>query len=126
MLVWVAPLIAAIGVVATAFVLRTRSRVRASLYDSLREERQKRIAEARSRAGSPRPFTVPVDEGASAPELQAVPPTPLPGASQDLLPAVPDPVPEARLHAFFGYLSLAAALLTVLLGVVMLIGQFRP
>jgi len=125
LVVWVAPLIAAIGVFATAFVLRTRRRVRASLYDSLREERQERIAQARKRAGNPAPISGPLDEGSSSPELQVVPPTPLPVASQ-ALPAVPAPVPQRRLHAFFGYLSLAAALLTVLLGVVMLIGQFRP
>ncbi len=114
LLIWVAPLISVVGVVATAIVLRTRWRVRASLYESLREERQSKIAMARVRISSPALRAVAV---APAQSLAI-------DSSAAREPAGEEPS-ESRLHAAFGYVSLSAALLTILLGVLLLVGQAR-
>ncbi len=85
--------IAIFGVIAASFVIRTRYRVRQSLYTSLREQRAREIEKARHRALA----------GTSAEEA---------GRAGG----------ESPLELTLGLISLAAALGLVLTGVVMAIG----
>jgi hypothetical protein len=50
----IGPLVAVIGVVAAAIVIRGRARTRRSLYASLRADRERRIREAKDHALAPR------------------------------------------------------------------------
>ena len=99
-------LIAALGLVAVFAVLRTRWRVRHSLYDSLRAERQRQVEEARGRA---------LGAGTAAGES---PPRVI--DSQGGLT-----VRETTAQVLAGHAALAVALLLVLLGVVVLVGATR-
>jgi hypothetical protein len=85
--------IAIFGVIATSFVIRTRYRVKQSLYKSLREQRARKIETARHRALAE----------TTAEEARRA------GG-------------ESPLELTFGLISLAAALGLVLTGVVMAIG----
>ncbi len=88
------PLVAVLGVIATAFIIRTRYRVKQSLYTSVRQQRAREILKARNRA------------------LAAT------TAGDDSAPARG----ESALEIAFGLTSLVAALGLVLMGVVMAIG----
>ena len=96
-------LLAVLGVVAVAAVVRTRWRVRHSLYESLRTERQQQIEQARARAlgdSAPpagRPSKVVESEGALA-------------------------VRETPFQVVLGYAALLGAVVIVLFGVVVLLG----
>ena len=99
-------LIAALGLVAVLAVLRTRWRVRHSLYDSLRAERHRQVEEARARAlGNATPT------GDSSPRVIE--------SKGDLK------VRETTAQVLAGYAALVVALLLVLLGVVVLVGGTR-
>ena len=100
------PLIAVLGVVAVAAVIRTRWRVRHSLYETLRNERHRQIEEARARALGTTP--------ASAAESPRV------VESKGSLE-----VRETPLQIVLGYIALVVALLVVLLGVIVLVGGAR-
>lgn len=90
------PVIALLGVVATVLVIRTRYRVKHSLYTSVRAGQTRHIERARKRA------------------LAAA----APGAHGVGLAAAG----ETALETAFGLISLAAALGLVLMGVLMAIG----
>jgi hypothetical protein len=49
--IWVAPTVAALGLIATFIVVRARYREKQSLYETLRQERREQIERARQRAG---------------------------------------------------------------------------
>jgi hypothetical protein len=99
---FLAPLIAVIGLLATLFVIRTRWRVKKSLYSTLRAERTAQLEAQKKRATDP------------SYRLRHLP-TPV--------RAVEDGSGESLLHAVAGYVSLSAALMTVLLGVLLAIGS---
>ena len=88
------PVVAVLGIIATAFVIRTRYRVRHSLYTSVRATRTRHVEEARRRALA-----------AAAPGGKGV-------AS----------AAESVVETAFGLISLAAALGLVLMGVLLAIG----
>ena len=89
--------IAVLGVIATAFVVRTRYRVKHSLYTSVRRSRARQIERARRRALA---NAGPGDAGTSL--------TPRDG--------------ETALEMTLGLISLAAALGLVLMGILLAIG----
>jgi hypothetical protein len=89
--------IALLGLIATLFVVRTRYRVKHSLYTSVRKNRTRQIEQARSRV-----LTAAARSGGDAAAEAA-------GA-------------ENALEITFGLISLAAALGLVLIGVVLAIG----
>lgn len=93
-----------IGLLATLFVIRTRWRVKKSLYSTLRAERTAQLEAQKRRATEPHGV-----QGSRPPSVsQRVP---------------DDPSGESLLHAIAGYVSLSAALMTVLLGVLLAIGS---
>lgn len=89
-------LIALLGVIATTFVIRTRYRVKHSLYTSVRMTQTRQVEEARRRVL------------AAAAAAEGIRP---PG--------------ETALELTFGLISLVAALGLVLMGVVLAIGAAR-
>lgn len=91
------PVIALLGVLATVFIVRTRYRVKHSLYKSVRQTRTRQIEEARRRALS-----------AAGPSGESV---------------TVEPGGETALEMAFGLISLAAALALVLMGVILAIGS---
>jgi hypothetical protein len=88
--------IAILGVIATTFVIRTRYRVKHSLYTSVRMTQTRQVEEARRRV------------------LAAA------AAAQGIRPAG-----ESVLELTFGLISLVAALGLVLMGVILAIGASR-
>lgn len=97
------PLLAVLGVVAVAAVIRTRWRVRHSLYESLRMERHHQIEEARARALG-----------------ETSPPAGRPSKVVDSGGALA--VRETPVQLILGYAALLGALMVVLFGVVVLFG----
>lgn len=97
------PLLAVLGLVGVVAVMRTRWRVRHSLYESLRTERQRQIEEARARAlgETPAPAGRPAKVVESGGGLA---------------------VRETPVQVVLGYAALLGALLAVLFGIVVLLG----
>jgi hypothetical protein len=119
-----APLVAFLGILGVLAVLRTRRRVGTSLYEALREERRRQIEDARLWGGSldeSPPTTRPPSAGYRPPTSRGT----VSAAAPTVDPAVP-PVPtESRTHVLVANVSLAVALLVVLVGVFLAIAQAR-
>ncbi len=92
-------------------MLRTRRRVRHSLYEALREERRRQIEQVRAGPAGRSPSAVddpPADSPADAP---ADPPE-----------EEPESIQESLAQLVTGHLALVGALVAILLGVVVLLG----
>ncbi len=104
------PLVALLGLLAVVFVLRTRWRVRRSLYESLRAERQRQIEAAHRRGGG-------TGGEASAGRGPAEPPVEAGVMAQR--------VRESRLQSAAGTAALVATVLLVVVGILLVVGQPR-
>lgn len=100
------PLVAVLGLLAAFIAVRTRWRVRQSLYESLRTERRRQVEQARGRvvAGDGPPLTPP-------PELAE--------------PREIEVAEETFMQKVAAQLALVGALLAILLGVLLLIAAAR-
>ena len=96
-------------------MLRTRRRVRHSLYEALREERRRQIEQVRAGPAGRSPGAVddpPADPPADAPaDAPADPPE-----------EEPESIQESLAQLVTGHLALVGALVAILLGVVVLLG----
>jgi hypothetical protein len=136
----IGPLVAVIGVVAATIVIRARARTRRSLYASLRADRERRIREAkdhalapRSRPGAPITTGTPISVGRPALAAPALATSSAAAAAFGLssrpgnrspatqAPSAAGPRRPRLAHRALSVAGLAAALLVVLLGVILMI-----
>ncbi len=119
-------LTAVLGLTALAAVVRTRRRVRAPLYESLREERRRQVEETRDRIRGLRSPSSPPLAAAANPALGTAlnPPAPLasdPPRPRSSMAAREEPLAQA----VAGHAALLAALVSILLGVFLLLAGTR-
>jgi hypothetical protein len=135
----IGPLVAVVGLVAAAIVIRGRARTRRSLYASLRADRERRIREAKEHALAPRsrpggPITTGAPISVRAPVLAAPALATSSAAAAFGLSSRPgglSPAPEAPttgkprrpavVHTALSVAGLVAALVVLLLGVILMI-----
>jgi hypothetical protein len=134
----IGPLVALAGVLAAAYLLRSRVRHRRSLYAAVRAERERRVRAARERTlalaggetpggGTPLPWSQPWDSSPLRPPPAASAPAPPPAAGQESGEEEPEPaLPRPRLAVrILSYAGLLLALLVVVLGVVLMLAFSR-
>jgi hypothetical protein len=118
----IAPAAAVLGLIATFVVIRARYREKESLYETLREERQKQIQQARLRAMG-EPNTAATRPPAPAEPVGAVESSRPDDPPSGLADVRAQTIRRDRLSNVTGIIALVVSLVLVLLGVLLAVAQ---